>query len=163
MTEEEKPRGVLGEFQMTITGVTSISDELHARLFPTEEPLHVQVARALGWTDLAELKMGSIPKTWYGRPVPSGLVVRDPEFAQVVPDFTVSGWAEILERARYGLIPVEHGWVCGNPESLDYCKLGTHDVDGTPYLTMDGTFHEIAWGPTPGEAACKLFVARKGA
>lgn len=107
----------------------------------TEEPLHVQVARALGCT-VREDGAGTF---FCGCLVRMGQHDDDDGLIQ----YPVSGWAEILEREKYSVY-WEGGCWNATDEIVDY------EYEG--YYIAEGAIAE-----TPGEAVCKLFVRLKGA
>lgn len=118
------------------------------------EPLHVQVARALGWTELAETRFAISPECvlieWEGRP-PMWLAMWG---TQCTLDqgrrgvSSVHGYATdwrlagaLIEKFGLGVDPVDDGF---------------HDTHGAWVANSRG---QVAYADTPLHAVCNLLLA----
>lgn len=132
----------------------------------TEEPLHVQVARALGWTNIRSEEYdqsgdcgmpatgGAFPSPvrpqfrtrWYGRDYGAWPEQDEQEITGIMPWL----WAEILERERYNLTVV----------MTNQYKNRCVDVQAGRIPTWFAQEGDGLWalGDSPGEAVCKLLV-----
>lgn len=114
------------------------------------EPLHVQVARALGWTEAAPILAGEIVLGWAGIPPGSHSFDHIPPFDT---SWEVTG--PLLERYTIEL----HYWF---PESgpRQWCASLDGHYSVTGIVDYEG---EAGYGATPLLAICNLILALSAA
>jgi hypothetical protein len=115
----------------------------------TEEPeLYVQVAEALGWTDVQPCGNIMLPDSSFydGRPPGAAVIIGSPQEGRcIVPRYDIdwSATGPILERLRLGLIPL----------------IAPHVGFTASCHTEDDLLFE--YGATPLIAACNLLLELK--